>query len=117
MQLVRIGELNLPLLYRRELLANRKLKRMPDKASIRVRLVESQVADCVTMPRDCVYEFYQKRFLSDADAKRYKFTQKNVTERPRITGLLDAAAKRFGSAEDVKKRLNDDFARALGIKP
>eukprot|EP00750_Incisomonas_marina_P004653 INCI13490.10.p1 GENE.INCI13490.10~~INCI13490.10.p1 ORF type:complete len:394 (-),score=56.03 INCI13490.10:111-1292(-) len=100
-----------------ELLANRKLKRMPDKASIRVRLVESQVADCVTMPRDCVYEFYQKRFLSDADAKRYKFTQKNVTERPRITGLLDAAAKRFGSAEDVKKRLNDDFARALGIKP
>ena len=69
MQLVRIGELNLPLLYRRELLANRKLKRMPDKASIRVRLVESQVADCVTMPRDCVYEFYQKRFLSDADAK------------------------------------------------
>ena len=49
--------------------------------------------------------------------QRYKFTQKNVTERPRITGLLDAAAKRFGSAEDVKKRLNDDFARALGIKP
>lgn len=41
---------------------------MPDKASIRVRLIESQVADCVTMPRDCVYEFYQKRFLSDADA-------------------------------------------------
>ena len=45
----------------------KKLKPVLDKASVRVRMVESQITDCVNVPRDCLFEQYNQSLLPGGD--------------------------------------------------
>jgi len=83
-----------------------------------VRLIDSQISDCVNLPKDLPFEALDFSYLAanEKDASRFKFTPKNLTDKPHLSKILDAASK-SSSAEMAKGKLDKDFAEALSIPP